>query len=93
MASSVRKTTDSNIQDIDKELQYNTMLCSNSDEHEEGVGILMTKAVMKSVIEWHPVSERLLIATFRTLIRNISIIQCYVPTEGGYEEQKEKLYS
>jgi hypothetical protein len=64
-----------------------------NDDHKEGVGILITKAVRKSLIEWHPVSERLLIARFRTSIRNISIIQRYAPTGGGAEEQKEKCYS
>jgi hypothetical protein len=33
-----------------------------NDEHKEGVGILMTKVVRKSLIEWHSMSERLLIA-------------------------------
>jgi hypothetical protein len=64
-----------------------------NDEHKEGVGILMTKVVGKSLREWHPVSKRLLIARFRTSIRNISIIQCYAPTEGGVKQEKEKFYS
>jgi hypothetical protein len=64
-----------------------------NDEHKEGIGNLMTKAVRKSLIEWHPVSDRLLIARSRTSTRNISIIHCYAATEGGVEEQKEKLYS
>jgi exonuclease III len=64
-----------------------------NDEHKEGVGILMTKALRKSLTEWHPVSERILIARFRTSIRNISVIQCYAPTEGGAEEQGENFYS
>jgi hypothetical protein len=65
--------------------------CEN-DGYKEGVGILMTKAVRRSITERHPVSERLLIARFRTSIWNISITQCYAPTEGGTAEQKKNNF-
>jgi hypothetical protein len=47
---------------------------------KEGVGILMTKVIRKSLVERHLVSGKLLIARFRTSIKNISIIQCSPPT-------------
>lgn len=61
-------------------------------EHRAGVGILLTRTSRRSLIEWKPVSDRLLTARFKSKIRNISIIQCYAPTEPSEEDVKEEYY-
>lgn len=52
-----------------------------NDVHRGGVGIILNQKMKKSLIEWFPVSERIIMATFKGKIRNVSIIQCYAPTE------------
>lgn len=62
-------------------------------EHRNGVGLLLNKGAKQSLMQWIPVSERLLTARFKTNIRNVTIIQCYAPTEASDEELKEEFYS
>ena len=51
----------------------------------EGVGILMDKEAKKSLIEWHPVSARIVVARFKTTIRNIADRLCgLVVRVSGY---------
>lgn len=61
-------------------------------EHRAGVGILINRAARRSLIEWKPISDRLLTARFKSKIRNISIIQCYAPTEPSEEDVKLEYY-
>ena len=46
----------------------NTIVCSgkNDGDHRQGVAILMSKAVKKSMLEWTPISERLMVAIFKS---------------------------
>jgi len=41
----------------------------------------MNKEARRSLIEWSPISERIILGCFKTKIRNLTIIQCYAPTE------------
>jgi hypothetical protein len=41
-------------------------------------------------MEWKPVSERILTAGFKTHIRNMTLIQCYAPTEATEKNKKKK---
>jgi exonuclease III len=58
----------------------------------EGVGILMDKEAKMSLIEWHPVSPRIIVAHFKTTIRNITMIQCYAPTAVADEDERQEFY-
>ena len=60
----------------------------DDDKSREGVGILMDKEVKKSLTEWHPVSARIIVARFKTTIRNIAMIQCYAPTAVAEEDER-----
>ena len=46
----------------------NTIIYSgrNDNDHREGVAIIMSKAAKKSMIEWTPMSERLIAARFKS---------------------------
>ena len=59
------------------------------DAHTHGVGLLLSKDAAKSLIEWEPVSERIITARFTSKGRNITIIHCYAPTNSAEFEEKE----
>jgi hypothetical protein len=64
----------------------------SDDQHLQGVALLMTKEVESSLIEWNPISERLLTARFHSRFTKLTIITCYAPTEEAEEEDKDKFY-
>jgi exonuclease III len=66
---------------------------ADDNKSREGVGILMDKEAKKSLIEWHPVSARIIVARFfKTTIRNIAMIQCYAPTAVAEEDERQAFY-
>jgi len=52
----------------------------------------MNKEARRSLMEWSPVSERMIIASFKTKIRNLTITQCYAPAEMTDKDMKENFY-
>ena len=45
------------------------------------------------MLEWNPVSERIITARIQTRLRKMSIVQCYAPTEKAGPVEKEAFYS
>ena len=45
------------------------------------------------MLEWNPVSERIITARIQTKIRKIYTVQCYAPTENTELAEKEAFYS
>ena len=43
-------------------------------------------------MEWSPILERIMVACFKTKIRNQTIIQCYAPMEITEKDKKEEVY-
>lgn len=60
--------------------------------HHEGVAIVLSKVAARSLIEYHPVSERMIRARFNTKPIKTSIIQVYSPTNEAEDEVKLDLY-
>ena len=58
-----------------------------------GVGILLSKAAKDSLLEWKPCSDRIITARFKTRARNLTVIQCYAPTEAADPIVKEDFYN
>lgn len=48
---------------------------------------------MKSLVDWKPVSERIMFAQFKTTkSRHLTFIQFYVPIEQSFLSEKEAFY-
>ena len=67
-------------------------LPKEDDEHREGVGFMLSKRATKCLIEWQPISERIITARFSSKFQKVSIIQCYSPTNQATDESKENFY-
>jgi len=62
------------------------------EKHEYGVGLILSKSLKKSLIEWTAVSECLITARLTTRLRKLTIVQCYASTHEAAIEEKEAFY-
>ena len=46
----------------------------------EGVALILKKGMEKKLVEWKPINSRLLKAKFKGHHNNLTVIQCYAPT-------------
>lgn len=60
--------------------------------HTEGVAIIVNKKTKKALIEWKPVSSRIITARFKSAVKNVTVIQCYAPTNIADEQNKLDFY-
>ena len=63
------------------------------DIHRAGVGILMSQDSAGALIEWTPVSERIIQARYHSRHIKLTVIHVYAPTEDADEETKYEFYA
>ncbi|CAG2198896.1 Craniofacial development protein 2 [Mytilus edulis] len=60
--------------------------------HEKGVGFLITKRSKTALLEWNPISPRIITARFNSRFQKTTLIQVYAPTNGADDCEKEDFY-
>ena len=62
------------------------------DAHRNGVGLMLSRQSVKSLMEWEPDNERILTARFKSKFQEVTVVQCYAPTNVADQESKEDFY-
>lgn len=63
-----------------------------TDKHAEGVGFLIHKDNVKSVMGYQPISSRLITIRLHAAPFNITVVQVYAPTSDYDDETVEEMY-
>lgn len=63
-----------------------------NEKHEYGVAFMLDEESRKALLEWKPISERLITARFKGRFFNISIINAYAPTNNDSQTRKDEFY-
>ena len=71
---------------------YTMIHAGEQNEHRRGVAIMMSQATQKSLIEWTPVSSRIITARFYSRFKNTTVIQVYAPTNESTDDEKDYFY-
>lgn len=67
------------------------ILLKKDGYHDEGVAVILKKGVEKSLMEWKQISNTLLTG-LREKEVNMTLFQCYAPTNDADEEAKNAFY-
>lgn len=73
-------------------LLYSGLRGEHAPRHR-GVGFLLSAQAYAALMKWEPINERIIVARFRTRVRNLTIVQCYAPTDAAELQDKENFYS
>ena len=65
----------------------------HTNDHKNGVGIMLRGEAAKSLIGWEPVNDRIITARLQTRHAKVSVIQIYAPTEPSSDNEKDEFYN
>ena len=64
----------------------------HEDTHIRGVALVISKQKANTLLEWEPISDRIMKARFNSKHCKLTIILCYAPTNESDTEDKEDWY-
>ena len=69
-----------------------SFVSGKEDKHEHGVGFLVHKDIVNTVMGCRPVSSRLITISLRAVPFNITIVQAYARTSDYDDNEIEEFY-
>ena len=69
-----------------------TIYSGHDSIHTHGVGLIISKEKANTLIEWDPISPRLIKARFFSNYCKLTILECYAPTNEANPEEKIDWY-
>ena len=73
-------------------IEHNFFAGREDNIHRHGVAIMMTKKAEQALMEWKPISDRIIYARFFSRYVKLSIIQVYASMDEANVEDKENFY-
>ena len=73
-----------------------TVLHSRMDKgenHEGGVGFTLSRDAVQSLLEWEPVSERIIRVRFSSKRQQVAVLQCYALPQKIKQHRKRRITS
>ena len=74
------------------EERHKVFFSGKEDKHEHGVGFLVHKDIVNTVIGCRPFYSRLITIRLRAVSFNITVVQAYTPTSDYDDKEVEKFY-
>lgn len=71
---------------------YHILFSGDDVKHEKGVALVISKRARKSLLDWQPVNNRIIKASFYSKYAKLTVIQAYAPTNDADEELKIEFY-
>ena len=72
----------------------NYLVNSNTtDPHDKGVGFMISKKAKQSLLEWNPVSPKIITARLNTKFQKTTLIQVYSSTNNADDGEKDDFYN
>ena len=62
------------------------------DHHDQEVELILSRRANNRLVEWEPISARIITARFNFKWRNVTVIQCYAPINSNEKETKKQFY-
>lgn len=66
---------------------------NDDQDHRRGVGIVITKNLLTSVVDFVPYSDRTALLKLRVKPNDLNIVQVYAPTADSPDQEVEQFYS
>ena len=66
---------------------------ANDEVQQGGVAIMMSAGQRGALMEWMPISKRIITAQFYSKYKKLTVIQAYTPTKDAMDEEKGYLYN
>ena len=82
-----------NFGETTKEEGHKVFFSGKENKHKHGIGFLVYKDIVNTVMGCHPVSSRLITIRLRAVPFNITIIQAYTPTSDYNDNETEEFYN
>lgn len=71
---------------------FTILFSGKENAHANGVALILNRSTAKTLIEWEPVSDRIIRARFHSKYCKLTILQCYAPTNEAEDEVKDDWY-
>lgn len=76
----------------DASVYYSCSTCDEDTHHRNGVAVIVSKALDKSVKNYQPISDRVMVVQIAAKPFNINVIQVYAPTADKPDTEVDSFY-
>ena len=65
----------------------------NDEVQQRGVAIKISARAKGALMEWMPISKKIITARFYSKYKTLTVVQAYAPTSDAMDEEKDEFYN